>query len=162
MIEIGSRVCVSTKGICDVLDIKKNAFVGADKNKEYYVLKPVNVANDMVVYLPTDTKLNIRNLISKKQATNILENFQALEDLKIASDSDTYSEYNAIIQSGKAEEIARLLRMLISRKNKMNRKQYPYQEQRFLNLAMNSLTGELAIVLNKDKQDIENQFMNAV
>ena len=87
MIKIGDKVFVQNKGVCELLNIAKNAFVGADKNKEYYVLKPVGSTNNMMIYFPTDSKVFIRKLCSKSKANMILDNFKELEDLKY-SDSD--------------------------------------------------------------------------
>ncbi len=162
MIKIGSRVCVSTKGICDIEDIRKNAFIGCDKNKEYYILRPVEATNNMVVYLPTDTKLKIRNLISEKQALQIYDNFENIEELKISPDDDKFGKINSIIQSGNADEVASLLKTLIVRKSKINKKQYSYQEQRVLTQAMNFLSGEISVVLKKEKQEVENKFLKII
>lgn len=162
MVKIGSRVCVSTKGICDIEDIKKNAFIGCDKNKEYYILKPVEAANNMVVYLPTDTKLKIRNLISEKQALQIFDNFEDIEEMKFSPEDDKYNKISSIIQGGDADEVASLLKTLIIRKSKINKKQYSYQEQRFLSQAMNFLTGEISVVLKKDRQEVEDKFSKIV
>ena len=161
MIKIGSRVCVSTKGICDIEDIKKNAFVGCEKNKEYYILRPVDAANNMVVYLPTDTKLKIRNLISKEEARGIFENFDNIGEIK-STDEDRMNEYNTIVQNGDAECVAKLLKTLLIRKSKANKKQFSYQEQKYLNMAMNSLVSEISVVLEKEKQEIENRFLEIV
>ncbi len=162
MVKIGSRVCVSTKGICDIEDIKKNAFVGCDKNKEYYILKPVEAVNNMVIYLPTDTKLKIRNLISEKQAVQIFDNFKDFEELKFSPEDDKFVKINSIIEGGDAEEVASLLKTLIVRKSKVNKKQYSYQEQRFLSQAMTFLTGEISVVLKKDRQEVEDKFSKIV
>ena len=41
MFKQGDVIFVGSKGVCTVNDIKQNAFIGCDKTKEYYVLKPL-------------------------------------------------------------------------------------------------------------------------
>ena len=77
MEKIGSVISVGNKGICEVVDIKENAFDGATPGKLYYILKPVPNSNNMQIYLPVDTGLKIRKLISKNQAKDILEKFSS-------------------------------------------------------------------------------------
>ena len=83
MEKIGSVISVGTKGICEIVDIKENAFEGAVKGKLYYILKPVENSNNMRVYLPVDTNLKIRKLVSKKEANSIIENFSAAKEIDV-------------------------------------------------------------------------------
>ena len=122
MIKIGDIVFVQNKGVCELLNITKNAFVGADKTKVYYVLKPVGSQNNMMIYFPTDSNVHIRKLCSKLKAISIFENFKDLDDLKFSDAEEKHNLFNQVSQKGELEDRARLLKMLLVQKNKTARK----------------------------------------
>ena len=162
MIKIGDTVFVQNKGICKVENIAKNAFVGCDKNKEYYVLKPVGSPNNMVVYFPTDTKVNIRKLTSKAKADTILKNINNLADVEVSADDDRLAVYTKISQSGELEDWAKLLKTLLIRKSKTTKKQFNFQEQKLITLMINCVASELSYVLSKDKEEIRNTIFSSL
>ena len=162
MIKIGDTVFVQNKGICEVENIAKNAFVGCDKNKEYYVLKPVGSPNNMVVYFPTDTKVNIRKLTSKAKADTILKNINNLADVEVSADDDRLAVYTKISQSGELEDWAKLLKTLLIRKSKSTKKQFNFQEQKLITLMINCVASELSYVLSKDKEEIRNTIFSSL
>ena len=158
MEKIGNIVSVSTKGICEIVDIKKDAFVGAVKDKLYYILRPVENANNMLVYLPVDTSLNIRKLVSKAEAKNIVDGFENAEEVAITSEADRLKTYGEIAKSGNIADWAKLLRTLKIRKEKLPRKQITSQEQKILSMVKDCVVSELSIVLGSSKQDIEDKL----
>ena len=83
MVKIGDIVFVQNKGVCELQNITKNAFDGADKNKEYYVLKPVGYSNNIMIYYPTDSNVYLRKLCSKSKANSIFENFKDSKEQQI-------------------------------------------------------------------------------
>lgn len=155
MVKIGDIVFVQTKGICEVLNITKNAFVGCDKNKEYFVLKPVDSPNNMMVYFPTDTKVNIRKLTSKAKANIIFQNFASLEDVDIKNEDERFNIYTDLSQSGELEKWSKLLKTLLLRKSKTNKKQFAYQEQKYISTMLNCVVSELSYVLSKPQDEIK-------
>ncbi len=158
MEKIGNIVSVSTKGICEIVDIKKDAFVGAIKDKLYYILRPVENANNMLVYLPVDTSLNIRKLVSKAEAKNIVDEFENSEEIVVSSEADRLKAYSEIAKSGNIADWAKLLRTLKTRKEKLPRKQITSQEQKILSMVKDCVVSELSIVLGFPKQDIEDKL----
>lgn len=159
MIKIGDIVFVQTKGICKVENIAKNAFVGCDKTKEYYVLKPVDVANNMMVYFPTDTKVKMRNLTSKSKAEKVLKEFAGLGDVEISAEEKRFDIYNDITQNGELEDWCRLLKTLLARKSKVQKRQFNIQEQKYINTMLSCIIAELSYVLSKDKDEVKSKLL---
>ena len=64
MFEKGEHVVCGSKGVCLVEDVTALEIPGAEKGREYYILKPVYVTGS-TVYLPVyDTKESIRRVLS--------------------------------------------------------------------------------------------------
>ena len=67
MFQPGELVVYHTAGVCRVEAITKPNVSGADRNKEYYQLKPLQ--QDGVIYTPVDNpKVSIRPMISREEA----------------------------------------------------------------------------------------------
>ena len=160
MIKIGDIVFVQTKGVCELVDISNDAFSGADKTKEYYAFKPIGVTNNMMVYFPIDTKVNIRSLTSKSKATDIFKNFSNLDEIEIKSDESRFEVYNKISKKGNLEEWSRLLKTLLKRKIKENKKPFNMQEQKLINTLTNYVSSELSQVLAIPKSEVEEKLLN--
>ena len=158
MEKIGSIVSVSTKGICEVVDIKENAFVGAVKGKLYYVLKPIENANNMLVYLPVDGAVQIRKLVSKSEAKEIIDNFEEFSEISVESEFERLKVYNDIAKSGNINEWTKLLKTLKTRKEKLSKKQISSVEQKMLGTISNCVVSELSVVLEKPKEEIQEKL----
>ena len=158
MEKIGSVISVGTKGICEVLDIRENAFDGAAKGKLYYILKPIDSSNNMMVYLPVDTSLKIRKLVSKTNAKDIIENFAKAEDISVPAENERLKIYDAVAKSGDINDWARLLKTLMQRREKLSKKQISGLEQKIFSSVQNNVLLELATVLEKSKEEIEEEL----
>ena len=159
MEKIGSIVSVSTKGICEVVDIKENAFVGAIKGKLYYVLRPIENSNNMLVYLPVDGAVQIRKLVSKAEAKKIIEGFCEADEVSIESEVERLKIYNDIAKSGNINDWAKLLKTLKTRKENLSKKQISSIEQKLLSTISNCVVSELSVVLEKPKEEIEEKLV---
>ena len=156
MLKINDVVFVGTKGVCLVEDIKKNAFVGCEKNKEYYVLKPINSTTNMVVFLPTDTSLKIRPLVTKKEIENILSSLEKTNIKDSIKEENRFNVYNDVMKSGDFADRVGLLKVLFERKKTIPKKQFSSQEQKILDSVLNALLEEMSIVLNSDKENVRD------
>ncbi len=158
MEKIGSVISVGTKGICEIVGIKENAFDGAVSGKLYYILKPIENSNNMQVYLPVDTSLKIRKLVSKNEAKGIIEKFLDAEEIDVPSENERLKIYDEIAKSGDIENQARLLKTLKTRKEKLSKKQISGLEQKIFSSIENCVLSELAIVLEKSKEEIKEKM----
>ena len=53
MFEIGEYVVCGNNGVCQIKEITTLSMSGVDKNRKYYILKPVYSENS-TVYVPVD------------------------------------------------------------------------------------------------------------
>lgn len=92
MFQVGEYVVCGNKGVCLVKEIMTLQMGGADKNRLYYVLKPV-YAETATVYIPVDSEhTSLRRTISGEQASlllNAIPGMQpiAIRDEKLAEDT---------------------------------------------------------------------------
>ncbi len=162
MIAVGDVVFVQNKGVCYVEDITKNAYEGADKTKEYYVLKPVESTNNMMIYFPTDTKITIRPIISKSKAIQLLNNLKSITEIEIGSEETRFETYNNITKTGEVEDRLKLLKTLLKRKANINKKQFNLQEQKYITSLTTCVVSELACALNVSKAEIESNIIEKI
>ena len=66
MYQIGEHIMYKNIGICVVEEIGKPGF-SADKAKEYYTLRPLDATGNARTYVPVDSDIFMRNIITKKK-----------------------------------------------------------------------------------------------
>jgi len=160
MVKVGDIVFVQTKGICEVLGIEKNAFEGCDKSKEYYILKPIETSNNMVVYFPTDTKVSIRKLSSKQAVDKILKNIKDYPEIDVDSEEDRLKIYGQTVSQGELSSWMSLLKTLAVRKKKLSKKQFSFQEQKYFNIMLACVVDEIAYITNQTKDSVKELILS--
>lgn len=158
MFRTGDIISVSKKGICKIEDIAKNVYDGCDKNKEYYILRPIDEINNMIVYLPTDTKLAMRKIMSQTEAKNQLKSLA--ENNNNVLQLENLDEISNIINGGEFINWANLLKFLAKRKQSTVKKTLIAQEQKQFEQLLSLVCTELAYALKRDKIDVKNEVIN--
>lgn len=72
MYQIGEHIMYKNIGICVVEEIGKPGF-SADKEKEYYTLRPLDATGNARIYVPVDSDIFMRNIITKKRSLYLFE-----------------------------------------------------------------------------------------
>ena len=78
MYQIGEHIMYKNIGICVVEEIGKPGF-SADKEKEYYTLRPLDATGNARIYVPVDSDIFMRNIITKKEACTYLKELESME-----------------------------------------------------------------------------------
>lgn len=155
MFEKGDVISVSKKGICEVLDIKKNAFIGCDKDREYYVLKPIDMINNMVVYVPVNSTLAMRKILTSVEAKNVLKTkINNIKTIEFSQD-----EISKIIIDGKFDEWLLALKFLTEKKKTASKKMFALQDQKQLDTLVGLVATELAITLKIDIEEMKTKIL---
>ena len=96
MFAIGDYVISGSNGICLVQDITTLNISGVDKNRKYYLLKPV-FASGSTVYVPLDTAdTTMRKALSKEEALSVIKSIPQIPFIPLADEKTlerTYKEY---------------------------------------------------------------------
>ena len=96
MFEKGDYVIYGNNGICRVQDITTLSISGIDKNRKYYLLKPV-YSSGSTVYTPVDTaETLLRPALSREEADSLIRSIPDIPLIPIADEKTlekTYKEY---------------------------------------------------------------------
>ncbi len=157
MFEIGEYVVCGNNGVCLIKDITTLRMSGVDKNRKYYILKPV-YAESSTVYVPVDTlQASMRKVLSKEEADILLAAIPEIQILTIRDEKTAELQYKECMQSNSCDEWVKLLKTLHFRKKCRLEKGHKVTavDSRYYKLAEENLCGELAVALGMSKNEVE-------
>lgn len=164
MFEIGELIVYGTNGVCRVKDICHSPF-DANDERLFYTLAPINDNSNLVIYTPIDNEsVTMRPLISAETAKNILEGIKNIEIVEVPVEKRRRDVYREIMQTGDPTEYVRLIKTVSYRRSEFRRtrRRLPDLDNDFEHAAKNCLYGELAQVLGKAREEINECFCAAV
>ncbi len=160
MFEIGKLMVYGTNGVCRVTDICPSPFDESD-TRTYYKLEPTKGAN-LVIYTPVDNEsVTMRELISANEAVGLLQSLPKLEPIVVPFDKKRREVYRDIIQTASPYEYLRLLKTVHLRRAEFRktRRRLPDIDSDFEHTAREALYGELSVVLERTRDDINGEIM---
>ena len=112
MYEQGSLIMYGSTGVCRVEDVAPmNGSRGADRNRLYYKLVPVYGTG--TIYVPVDTKLFMRPILSYDEALSLIRRIPAIRELEDENSKDWHAltaAYRERIHSHDCEELVSLIK----------------------------------------------------
>ncbi|HKM33638.1 MAG TPA: CarD family transcriptional regulator [Lachnospiraceae bacterium] len=162
MFKIGEYVICGNNGVCQVNDITSLSIGGVDKNRKYYILKPV-YAGASTIYIPVDTlQSSMRKVISREEADDLVSSIPMIQVITIKEEKAAESQYRECMMSNNCTEWVRLWKTIYFRKKKRLEKGHKVTavDSKYIKLAEDNLCGELAIVLGISKQDVEDVIVS--
>lgn len=155
MYQIDEFVIHTTGGICQVKDIAPLEIPGSDKNKKYYFLLPVS-AKGSKVFVPVDNDATIRKIYSKEEALELISKVPSIDELQIDNEKLRETRYKEVIRSCDLYELVSVLKNLYMRKRKRieEGKKSTATDDKYFKIAEENLFGELAFVLQMNKDDM--------
>ena len=118
-------------------------------------MTPVDAVSNMMIYCPTDTKIKMRGLSSKTKVEKILKDFSSLSQVDVPAEEKRFEVYNEIVGGGDLEDWCKLLKTLMDRKSKIQKKQFNSQEQKYISQMTACVVSEISYVLSRDKEEIK-------
>lgn len=163
MFEINDYIMYGTTGVCKVLDIKKES-IGGNVQKEYYVLTPV-YSNNTIIKIPVDNeKIAMRNIISKEDVTNLIENMPNKELLWIRDDRQRGEQFKSMLKTGECEELITLIKSIY--KYKKDKKETGIKvlknDEEIMQIAEKLLNEEFATILNINPEDVTSYILKNI
>lgn len=150
MYNIGDKVVYPMYGAGVIEAIEEREVAG--EIKKYYVMKmPMG---DMKVMIPMTNadRIGIRNVIDSKEAENVIKTFRELDTDCDLSWNKRYRENMLKIKSGNIYEVARVVKMLMTRDKG---KGLSTGEKKMLSNAKQILFSELVLAKSITQEDIE-------
>ena len=153
MFDIGDYVVFGTDGVCTVEAVGSLDMEGVSKEKLYYTLAPVGKSGNNRIFAPVDGK----RVVMRRVIT--LDEAKALPDERKREEA-----YKAALMSCDVVQMVRLIKEIYRRREARFAagKKLPAIDERYCNLAENSLYSELSLPLNVEKSRVEEYITDAV
>lgn len=158
MFEKGEYVVYGSKGVCQVQDITHVDIPGADKNRLYYILHPVQSSGG-TVYLPTDShKAVIRRVMTRDEANQLISDIPDIEQLWVTDDKKREVSYKEAMRACSGKAWISIIKALHLRKCERDAvgKKITALDEKYLRAAEHELYGELSISLGVPREDMES------
>lgn len=165
MYQKGDLIIYGSTGVCLVEDVKApGAVPSADKTKQYYKLTPVY--SKETIYVPTDTAVFMRPIISRAEVEDLISKIPDIEgsafdcrNLKMLSD-----HYQTILQTHKCEDLIQLIKSVHAKNETMLQcgKRLGQTDQRFMKRAEDLLYGEFASALDIPRENVRDYIQQSV
>lgn len=156
--EKGEYVVSGNKGVCVVDDITTLDISGVDKEREYYILKPVYVAGS-TVYVPVDTADgSLRKVLSREEADKLIQGIPEIPLITITNDKLLEQEYRGCMKTNNCMEWIRIIKTIYLRKQKRLEagRKVTAVDAKYFRMAEDNLYGELAVSLQMPRGEVES------
>ena len=156
MFAIGDYVISGSNGICLVQEITTLNISGVDKNRKYYLLKPV-FASGSTVYVPLDTAdTTMRKALSKEEALSVIKSIPEIPFIPLADEKTLERTYKKYIRQNSCEGWIKLIKTIYLRKEKRVLKgcKVTAVDSRYFKQAEDYLYGEFSVALDMTKDEV--------
>lgn len=156
MFQVGECVVKAYTGICRIEAITNVDWDLRDKNKLFYMLVPMNDMKSKI-YVPVEPEpANIRRLLSKEEAEELLCTIPRLDEITIVNEKQREQLYREIIKSNNPENLACIIKTIYMKsvQRTTQGKKLPEMDKRYFDIAESLLYTELATTLGKEDTDI--------
>lgn len=164
MYKIGDYTMHGNHGICKVVEIGVLEIDMSNKDRLYYTLSPVYSKGSMV-YSPVDsTKVTMRDIIQVEEANELIENIATIPIIEEVNDKLLELRLKETMKDYTALSWLTIIKTLYfkTEQRSASGKRLSNSDERYLLLAKGLLYGELSIVLEKSKEEIEEVFVNSL
>lgn len=164
MFQVNDVIVYGKYGVCRVTNVGTLSMGGADSDKNYYTLRPI-YQQDSVVYVPVDNdKVVMRTIISKSEVENLISDIPNMEDIGITSERERENKYKAALNTCDCRELIKMIKTIYQRKLSriQDGKKATTVDEKYFRMAEEKLYGELAFVLNIEKEDVQSYISERI
>lgn len=154
----GEYVVCGNKGVCCVEDITTLNISGIDRDRKYYILKPVYLTGSTVYVAAGTAEESLRRVLSHQQADELLEMIPDIQPLTITNDKLLEQTYKECIRSNNCREWVRIMKTIYDRKKRRLEagRKVTALDAKYFRMAEDYLYGELSVALSISRADVEN------
>lgn len=158
MFQTGEKVVCGSKGVCSIEDITTLNISGVDKERKYYILKPLYMAAS-TVYVPVDTAdSSLRRVLTTQEAQELIQKIPQIPLLTISNEKFLEQEYKNSLKTDLSCEWVRIIKTIYQRMQKRQQagRKVTAVDSRYYKIAQDCLYGELAVALSMSREDVED------
>ena len=162
--ERGEFVVVGSKGVCSVENRTTLDISGVDREREYYILKPLYMQGS-TVYVPVDTaKESMRRVLTREEAEKLIEGIPQIPLINISNDKLLEQEYKGCMKTNCCEEWIRIIKTIYLRKQERLEagRKVTAVDAKYFRIAEDNLYGELAVSLNIPRTEVESYIAGEI
>lgn len=162
--EVGDYVICSNKGVCVVENITTLNISGVDKEREYYILKPLYMTGS-TVYVPVDSpKESMRYVLKREEAQKLIAAIPEIPLLVITNEKLSEQMYRECIKTNDCAELVKMIKTIYLRKQKRIKagRKVTAVDAKYFHLAEENLYGELAVSLEMSRDEVEGYIAEAI
>lgn len=156
--KVGDYVICGNKGVCTVENITTLDIAGVDREREYYILKPLYMGGS-TVYVPVDSpRESMRSVLKREEARRLIEAIPKIPLLVITNEKLTEQMYKDCIKKNSCEELVKMIKTIYLRKQKRIQagRKITAVDAKYSHMAEDSLYGELAVALDISRKEVES------
>lgn len=156
MFQVNDLIVYGNHGVCKVEDVGTLSISMADKQKQYYTLRPV-YQRESVIYAPVDNNKTImRFVLSKEEVEALIQDIPNIESVWIGNEREREVQYRAALQTCDCRELVKIIKTLYQRKKLriQDGKKVTVVDEKYFRQAEEQLYGELAFALEMPKDEV--------
>lgn len=157
MYKVGQYVVYCGEGVFKVDSIGTLDLSGVSGDDTYYTLLSPFRAGSKVYALVGNEEGKLRDVITKKEAKEVLDNIALFDDIDVPNEKQKDEIYKKLIHKNDFRDLAKIVKtMYIKKVSKIAAgKKMTSGDDRYYRMAEERLIGELAIVLDLDRGEIK-------
>lgn len=148
-------VVYGTNGVCQVGEITTLELDNVAKDREYYILYPVN--NSGKIYVPVDKgDEKMRRALTREEAQELIEQMPNIKPIKVNNEKLLEEMYKKCVRCYDCEEWIRLIKCIYLRKEQRlsSGKKVTAVDERYMHIAEEALYSELGMALGLPKEEV--------
>ncbi len=158
MFQPGNLVIYGTTGVCRVESITRPNLTGADRNKEYYLLKPLY--QDGVIYAPVESqKVPIRPVISAEAAEALIDLIPSIqaEACRAPTLQALAQHYQTVVRSHDCRDLLELMMSIYTKRQQVEaqNRRLGMVDERYMKQAERLLYGEFSVALGIPFEEVQ-------
>ena len=166
MYKKGELVVYGNNGVCVVEDITtvENLLSGSE-GALYYVLRS-KISNGSVSYVPVDSNVFLRPVMTKAQAEAIIEKIPDIDTkcFQNITPRDAMRVYRDAINTHNTETLISLIKHIMEteEKKRSQNKKLSSTEERYLSISKKILESELTEALSMTEEELKNYILKRI
>lgn len=165
MYQVGECIMYKNIGICIVEDIGKLSF-SAEKEKDYYTLRPLHGNSNSRIYVPVDTEVFMRNAITRQEASRYLTELEKMQTKPFCAKRTTQLKayYDGLLTKHDLTERLRVFKELCQKEKKVkaNGKKFGQLETGYKNHLETLLADEFSCALDETVEASKQRLYKAL
>ena len=165
LFSVGEKVVYKTNAVCNVEAVETPVFV-KESGKKYYKLRYLFSNGNEVVYVPVDSDVSIRAVMSEKEAEKCLDTLRNVEapNFEPRQPALIAQHFQEMLSGCSVDGSLMVIKEILLREKRYSEagKKLRQAENHYLAIVEKAVSEELAIALGKEVDEIKIMIRSAI